>query len=287
MHGFRKSFIEWSMDRILFFTVAKGRKEIPGHKVQIFRSQMEPFVVYYFQLCGYPQSQEYPAVLGEMQKAYSHMQERFTKREEALHTYLTFDEGFEKWLVDGESMEEWLDAWGHPLYYDFANGENLRWMLEKAVPKVWPGKAYILGSGIGIRDWIPLIADKVNTIEFYLEFTTKGVEELQEMLLEEYGMLTRVHLTTGREYAKLHLRSEEPVLVIDFSGREPMSVFGLKRGSVWMDMDASEAKRHAMEDRHTGVQYYSLKTIWKREMLQTLDIISKFAYNTDVKIGRL
>ena len=287
MHGFSKSFIEWSMDRILFFSVAKGRKEIPGYKVQIFRSQMEPFVVYYLQLCGYPQAQEYPLVLGEMQKAYQHMQERFTKKEEAFQTYLTFDEGFEKWLTDSDGMEEWLNAWGHPLYYDFATGENLEWILKKAVPKVWPGKAYILGSGLGIRDWIPLIANKVNTIEFYLEFATKGVEELQEMLLEEYGMLTRVHLTTGREYTQLSLRSEEPLLVIDFSGKEPVSVLGLKKGSVWIDMDASSVKCHAVEKRRTGVEYYSLKTIWKREMLQTLDIISKFAYNTDVKIGRL
>lgn len=287
MHGFRKSFIEWSMDRILFFSVAKGKKEISGHRVQIFRSQMEPFVVYYFQLCGFPQAQDYPLVLGEMQKAYQHMQERFLKKEENIQTYLTFDEGFEKWLFQSEGMETWLNAWGHPLYYDFANGENLEWMLKKTEPKVWPGRAYILGSGIGIRDWISLIADKVNAIEFYLEFATKGVEELQEMLLEEYGMLTRVHLTTGGEYTKLRLHSEEPVMVIDFSGRAPVSVFGLKKGSIWVDMDAVEEKRHAMEDRRTGVKYYSLKTIWKREMLQTLDIISKFAYNTDVKIGKL
>ena len=100
MHGFRKSFIEWSMDRILFFSVAKGKKEIYGHRVQIFRSQMEPFVVYYFQLCGFPQAQDYPLVLGEMQKAYQHMQERFLKKEENIQTYLTFDEGFEKWLFN-------------------------------------------------------------------------------------------------------------------------------------------------------------------------------------------
>lgn len=274
------------MDRILFFSVAKGRKEIPEHRVQIFRSQMEPFVVYYFQLCGYPKAQEFHLVSGEMQKAYQHMQERFAKKEEAHHTYLTFDEGFEKWLAIGENIEEWLNTWGFPLYYDFATGDNLRWMLEQVRPKMWPDKAYILGSGIGIRDWISLIADKVNAIEFYLEFATKGVEELQEMLLEEYGMLTRLQLTTGSEYTKLRLRSDEPVLVIDFTGKEPISVLGMKKGSIWLDMDASEAKRHAMEDRRTGVQYYSLKTIWQREMLQTLDIISKFAYNTEVKIGR-
>lgn len=287
MHGLVKRFIEFSMDRILFFSVAKGRKEIPGHKVQIFRSQIEPFVVYYFQLCGYPSAQEYPLVLGEMQKAYQRMQERFAKKEEDPYTYLTLDESFEKWLENEESMEEWLEAWGYPRYYDFATGDNLRWILKQTELKVWPRKAYILGSGMGIRGWIPMIAEKVNSIEFYLEFATKGVEELQEMLLEEYGMLSRVHLTTGREYTRLRLRSEEPVLVIDFSGTEPISVVGLKKGSIWVDMDASEDKRHAIEDRRTGVQYYSLKTIWKREMLQTLDIISKFAYNTEVKIGRL
>jgi hypothetical protein len=140
---------------------------------------------------------------------------------------------------------------------------------------------------MGIRDWLSDVASRVNQIEFYVEVATKGMEELQEMLLEEYGMLTEMHLITGGEFSKLRLKSEEPVLVIDFSGQEAISVLGLPSGSIWVDMDAVEAKRHTMEDRRTGVQYLSLKTIWKREMLQTLDIISNFAYNTGVKIGRL
>ena len=76
------------------------------------------------------------------------------------------------------------------------------------------------------------------------------------------------------------------MLVVDFAGMVPISVLGLKKGSIWVDMDAVESKRHTIEDRPCGLQYYSLKTIWRREMIQTLDIIGNIAYNTDVKIGR-
>lgn len=275
------------MDRILFFTIAKSNKEIPRHRVQIFHSQTDRFVVYYFQLCGYPSCEEYSLVWGEMHKSYLRLQERFLKKEEQLHTYLAYDESFENWLTDVNSLEEWKNSWAYPLYPDYTNPANLKWILDRIPGDKRPLKAYVLGSGMGIQDWLPFVAGKVNKIEFYLEIATRGMEELQEMLLEEYGMLTEVHLITGREFSKLRLKSEEPVLVIDFSGRVPISVLGLKKGSIWVDMDAVEAKRHTMEDRKTGVQYYSLKTIWKREMLQTLDIISKFAYNTDVKIGKL
>lgn len=275
------------MDRILFFTIAKSNKEISQHKVQIFRSQMELFVVYYFQLCGYPSCEEYPLVWGEMHKSYLRLQERFLKKEEQLHTYLAYDESFENWLIDVNGYAEWKNSWAYPLYPDYTNPANLKWILDRIPGDKRPLKVYVLGSGMGIQDWLPYVAGKVNKIEFYLEIATRGMEELQEILLEEYGMLTEVHLITGMEFSNLRLQSEEPVLVIDFSGRIPISVLGLKKGSIWVDMDSVEVKRHTMEDRKTGVQYYSLKTIWKREMLQTLDIISKFAYNTDVKIGKL
>lgn len=275
------------MDRILFFMKSKGKQRASEYKVRIFRNLQEPFAVYYFRLCGYPSYEEYDLVKAEMQKAYFRLQERYVKKEEGLRTYLVYEENFEMWLEDAGKSEDWKSYWQYPLYRDYSDPANLQWILKRIPKEKCPSKACVLGCGLGIRDWLPVVAGRVNRIEFYLEFATKGIEELQEMLLEEYGMLTEVHLISGREFSKLRIRSEEPVLVIDCAGKESISLTGLKRGSIWVDMESAEVKQHAIEESRAGVQYWSLKSIWKREMLQPLDIVDKFAYNTDVKIGKL
>ena len=257
------------------------------YKVQLLHAFVGEFAVYYFQLCGIPEARDLDNVQGEMYKAYERLRKRFLKREEDMHTYLVFSQDFSKWLLEQEGFENWLKFWRYPVYHDYHSPGNLKWILKQIPKKECPSTAYVLGAGMGMEEWIPILADRVNHIEFYLEFSTKGMEELREMLLEEHGMLTELNLVSDHSFEKLKLRSKEPVLVIDYTGKLPLSVLGLKRGSIWVDMDGVEAKRHRIQDHHTGVQYLSLITIWKREMRQTLDIISKFAYNTEVKIGKL
>lgn len=231
-------------------------------------------------------SAELTDIYGEMSKALCRLQTRYRKEETQPRTYLVYEEGFEKWLKDREREPVWQRLWGMPLYSDYHRTENLKWILQTIPPKNWPKKALVLGSGMGMKEWLPLIAGRVQNIQLYLEFATKGLEELREELCEEYGMVTDLKLVAPGEFHKEHIRSTEPVLVIDFSGGKPISVLGLARGSIWIDMDAAESKRHLIEDRPTGITYLSLKNLWKREMLETLDTISKFAYNTKVKIGK-
>lgn len=264
--------------------MAKGRKDIPENKVRIFRKQTGAFVVYYFQLCKGPGSENVENVYGEMYKAYHHLQERFQKKEEDLRSYLVYEESFRKWLEELQEAENWRNKWKVPFYYDYSAPENLKWILETLPAKSGFRKAYVLGSGMGIKEWIEPLADRVQGMEFYLEFATKGMEDIQEWLLEEYGMLSWVRLVEYGAFERIHLYSEEPVLIIDYSGDTAMPARGLAKGSIWIDMGAAEKKRHLIEDRAIGLEYLSLKTIWRREMSETLDTVSKFAYNTEVKI---
>ena len=266
--------------------MAKGRNDIPTYCIQILRAKAGNFVIYYLQLVGSADSADLAEIQGDMSKALSQFQSRYRKEEEQIHSYLVYEEGFEKWLKDREQEQTWQQLWGLPVYSDYHRNDNLKWLLQSISTKDWPKKALIFGSGMGMKEWLPLIAGKVQTMELYLEFVTKGLEELREELCEEYGMVTDLKLVAPGEFHKERIRSREPVLVVDFSGSRPISVLGLARGSIWIDMDAVEAKRHLIEDRPTGMIYLSVKNLWRREMLETLDTISKFAYNTEVKIGK-
>lgn len=266
------------MDRILYFRKIKGGKNIPTYRIQIFRSVTDAFCLYYLQICGEAMEESFEEISGEMQKALSRLEERYSGKEEGLRTYLVYEEGFKRWLQTKE--QSWQERWGLPLYSDYHRTENLKLLLQQIPKQTLPRKALILGSGMGMQEWLPLIAGQVQDLELYLEFMTKGVELLQEKLCQEYGMLTQVKLVAPGAFGGERLCSREPVLVIDYSGDKPISVLGLQKGSIWIDMDSVEAKRHLIEDRRTGLLYLSLKTIWKREMLETLDTIGKFAYNT-------
>lgn len=274
------------MDRILYFRMVKGRNDIPSYRVNIFRGKQNGFVIYYLQLTGGATEAELENICGEMKKGLQRLLLRYQKEEAELSSYLVYEESFEKWLKGMGKEQEWQQLWDRPLYSNFHQTANLKELLQYIPRKLWPKKALILGSGMGMQEWLPYIAGHVQDMELYLEFVTKGVEALQEELCEEYGMVMQVKLVVPGEFYKERLRSAEPVLVIDFSGPRPISVLGLAKGSIWVDMDSAEAKRHLIEDRRTELTYISLKTIWKREMMETLDTISNFAYNTEVKIGR-
>lgn len=268
------------MDRILYFRMTKGRNDIPAYRIQVLRSRMSGFVVYYLQITGVAWEEDLQDIYGEMYKALYRLQCRYVREEKELHTYLVYEDNFEKWLDDMEQNVNWQQLWGLPMYSDYHKYENMRLLLQSLPKGKWPKKAIILGSGVGMKEWMPLIAPHVQSMELYVEFMTKGLEELREELCEEYGMVTDLKLVALGEFHKERLRSKEPVLIIDYSGSKSLSVLGLAANSVWVDMDSVEAKRHLTEDRPTGIVYLSLKTIWRREMSQTLDTISKFAYNT-------
>ena len=270
----------------MYFRWVKGRNDIPTYSVQILRAKREGFIVYYLQVVGEPAKAGLKDLHGEMDKALGRLEARYRKEEEELRTYLVYEAGFEKWLEASGAKQYWQQLWQLPVYSDYSNYENLKYLLQTIPKKEWPKKAVVLGCGVGIREWLPFLAEHVHSMELYVEFMTRGLEELQEELCEEYGMVADLKLVEPGGFQRERLRSKEPVLVMDFSGSRNVSVLGLAKGSIWVDMDAMESKRHLIEDRPTGLVYLSLKTIWRREMLQTLDTISKFAYNTRVKIGR-
>ncbi len=275
------------MDRILYFRII-GKKEYAKHyRIQVFRKDVLGMDIIYLQICGYPTMDSVLPVKDEMQKAVGRILSQTRKQETILATHLVYEEGFQEWLESVRYEKEWRRLWHTPIYTNYHAKENVQRMLHMLSKEQFPQEAWILGQGPGMEEWLPIIARQVRNLTFYAEFVTKGFEDMLEELEENFGLVAQVSLVTPGEWKKQRLRSLQPVLVMDFSGEEVISVTRLCRGSIWMDMDSVDGKRHAIEERRTGVFYFSLKNLWKREMSQTLDTVGNFEYNTEVKIGRL
>lgn len=110
-----------------------------------------------------------------------------------------------------------------------------------------------------------------------------GEEELVEELYEQYGLAVSVRLLEAEAaYRRLPMDCRFPVAVLDFSAQDRVSGGDIPKGSLWLDMGASEGKRVCLERRGTQLEYVSLKKEWEQpqKALIKLDTGRKSSYNT-------
>ncbi len=275
------------MDRIIYFRITGKKQKNSGYRIQVFRSGSCGKDIVYVQLCGYPEKEQVPLVQGEMQKAVERILVCGRKQEEILQTWLVYEYGFEKWLESVEYSSLWRRLWRLPMYEAFYEKENVEYMLAKVPAELFPKEVWILGYGPDVKEVISGFSPRIRTLTFWVEFVTRSLEQLTQELEEELGLVSQIKLIPPGEMKKERFFCKYPVLILDYSGKENISAIGLCKGSVWLDMDSVESKRHGVEDRKLQIQYISMKKIWKEEMLQTLDTISNIEYNTGVKLDGL
>lgn len=275
------------MDRILYFRTAGKREFTSNYRVQVFRNKVYGKDIIYLQVCGYPYQEQVECVQGEMQKALERILACGRKDEEPARTGLVYDFSFEKWLESVECASRWRRMWQLPMYDAFYDRANVEHMLSQVPKDAFPQEMWILGYGPDVKAYILQIAGKIRSLTFWVEFVTRSLERLTEELEEELGLVCQVRLVAPGAMKKERFTGTHPVLVLDYSGKESISVIGMCKGSFWLDMDSVESKRHSMEDRKTGIHYISMKKLWKEEMLQTLDTIGNIEYNTEVKLDGL
>ena len=275
------------MDRILYFRITGKRQKNNDYRVQVFRKRSCGKDIIYVQLCGYPDKEQVPLVQGEMQKAVERILACGRKQEEVTQNWLVYEYHFEKWLESVEHTVLWRRMWRLPLYDAFYEKENVEYMLAKIPTDHFPKEVWILGYGPDIKEVIFGLSSRIRTLTFWVEFVTRSLEKLTQELEEELGLVSQIKLIPPGGMKKERFSCNQPILVLDYSGRENISAIGLCKGSVWLDMDSVESKRHGIEDRGIGMQYISMIKIWKEEMLQTLDTISNIEYNTGVILDGL
>ncbi len=197
--------------------------------------------------------------------------------------YQVWDRSFQGYLQRHRLAGEWLRVWRVPVF-DHYGSVQLQTLMRNVEGWQKLSQIVILGYHPGILDCIPQLARRAREIHFYLDYEPKGMEETQDRIDEEYGLVTQWRILEDREQTDAEGQDEEsterktphypglgrylrryevPCLVIDCTGAADIPMTGLKPGSMWWDMGAMEEKRHLLEDRPLGVRYVSLRTLWR------------------------
>ncbi len=197
--------------------------------------------------------------------------------------YQVWDRSFQGFLQRHRMTVEWLRVWRVPAYDRYGGPEQLQTLLDNVEGWQQLSQILVLGYDPGMSAWLPKLARRARGIDFYLDYEPRGMEELQEWIDEEYGLVTQWRILGSQDREDAVQEAEEavkkapsypglsqylrgygvPCLVLDFTEAADVPVTGLKPGSMWWDMGAMEEKRHLLEDRPLGVRYVSLKTLWR------------------------
>ncbi|MBQ2803808.1 MAG: hypothetical protein IJF07_07915 [Lachnospiraceae bacterium] len=172
----------------------------------------------------------------------------------------------------------------------FLTGLNFREYLEEDWIMHMMGYArlphyLILGKVYGLYTIIRHYAREMKSLKWILlrrQFKEED-REFVEYIYEEYGLTMDVRLIEEEaDYKRGGLLSAIPVVVVDFCEEERIPVGAVPRGSIWIDMISSEEKYRRLEERDTGIYYFSLKKEWKQpqKALNILDTTGKNGYNT-------
>lgn len=267
------------MDRIYYFILAKdetGKRGIGkerSEQLPVFYREMECYEIFYLQIYRETQNSELACIQAHMTKGIQRIEAWKDRQQPLRNTYLVYEPSFEKWLYQRHWERRWEALWEFGQYNEYGEVHNLLLLLKYIERLPRPGHVVILGEPTGMQDWICAIARYMKSVTLYSLKEPRGFAEVQEKLLEEYGMLVRWEKSEQPV-------SEEPSLILDYSGKEKIYIWGIPKGSIWIDMTSLEFRRHAIQDRETGIYYVSLRSIWLEEMLQTLDMAGKIKYNT-------
>ena len=244
----------------------------------IFRHEVGSYAVYYLSVVRDLPKTDLVRVCDQMKKGIQRIADLY--EEESEDAYLVYDESFLTYLSDGKLFQYWQRLWDLPMYKEYKEAHNLSLLRNRIPAGIKAEHLIILGNGPGVESWLGSLVRSVKYLSFYHTDEPKDFKEIQHRMQAEYGILAQWKKSP-------HPKSSEKALVLDYSEIEKVFIWGIPRGSIWIDMNSSQRRKHDLVDRDTGISYISLKSIWREEIILTLDTISKIQYNTEVKLGEI
>lgn len=179
---------------------------------------------------------------------------------------------FNRWEFNGYFETNWVK-------------HMLRYVMSEEKQGFVFSHVLVLGQAQCLTELLFLYAGKMKSLKWVLparQFREEQ-QEVVEDIYDEYGLAVDVQLLEDEDaYRRTRVSCVLPTVVLDFSESDRVPTADIAKGSLWLDMASSEQKRRRIEDRNTGIQYFSLKKEWKhpQKALFYLDTISKNGYNT-------
>ncbi|MCI9072515.1 MAG: hypothetical protein HFH80_06830 [Lachnospiraceae bacterium] len=138
--------------------------------------------------------------------------------------YQVWDRSFQGYLQRHKMNREWLRVWQVPFFDRYGGAEQLQILMDNVEDWQRFSRILVLGFDPDMAVWLPLLARRARGIDFYLDYEPRGMEELQEWIGEEYGLVSQWRILESRE--DLHVWPGSPASgqkVLDSGSELPAS----------------------------------------------------------------
>lgn len=173
---------------------------------------------------------------------------------------MVYDESVDKWLKSRDLCGWWEKNWPVPAFEDYHDAVFACRLMER----VHLSHFLVLGYAPCVPQLLSGQARRMKSLRFLLKKEPEELDEFIEDFYEEHGLAASVRVVEGGSFKGERIVCAQPTAILDFSGESHLLTADIARGSVWLDMDSMEEKRRRIEDRNTGIYYFSMKKEWKR-----------------------
>lgn len=138
--------------------------------------------------------------------------------------YQVWDRSFQGYLQRHKMNREWLRVWQVPFFDRYGGAEQLQILMDNVEDWQRFSRILVLGFDPDMAVWLPLLARRARGIDFYLDYEPRGMEELQDWIGEEYGLVSQWRVLESRE--DLHVWPGSPASgqkVLDSGSELPAS----------------------------------------------------------------
>lgn len=187
-------------------------------------------------------------------------------KDERDEVWFSCEEELMPLLVCGKDACLWAKSWPYPFFENYFHMEWVEHMLSYAVLPHY----IVLGYYRELPGILWERAARMKSLKWILpeRLYDETLQEFLEDFYEEYGIAAAVQLLGEEEsFWQTILSGRAPCNVLDFSEEEKIPSAELAKGSIWIDMSSMEGKRRRLEERNTGIRYFSLKKEWKQPVL--------------------
>lgn len=173
---------------------------------------------------------------------------------------MVYDDSVDKWLKKYDLCGWWEENWPIPLF----EGYHAPILARKLMEHVHLSHFLVLGYAPCVPELLVSHARRMKSLRFLLREMPEELDLFLEDFYEEYGLAAACRVTDGESFKGERIQCAVPTAILDFSGESHLLTADVVKGSMWLDMDSMEEKRRRIEDRNTGIFYFSMKKEWKR-----------------------